>query len=538
MVGKYPRAVAVPDADPPAAHREQSSVRLAELVAALSLATDLGIGQPMEHILRSCRLSLRLADELSLDEEDRAITYYVALLAWTCCHADAYEQAAWFGDEIALHADTYDIDMAGIPLLAFMLRHAGAGRSLPARARAAGALIAGGFKEIEGWDMSHCQLAGVFALRLGLDQSVADALLQVFERWDGKGAPRQLGGEDLILPVRIVHLCEIAEVFHRRGGVDGAIAVARKRGGTQFDPALAELFCANAPDLLGELEEESSWSAVIKREPALGRVLTGPQLDSALEAVADFADLKSPYFAGHSRAASAIAAGAAERLGLPAEEVTAARRAALVQDLGRLGVPNSIWDKAGPLAQSELERVRLHPYLTERILAAAPGLAPLGALAAQHHERLDGSGYPKGLRADGLGPAARILAAADVYQALVEPRPHRPARTAEDAARELRLLARGGSLDGEAVNAVLAASGHRVRARPALPAGLTPRELEVLQHLVRGRSNKEIAAALYVTPKTVANHVAHIYAKIDVSSRAGASLFAMQHGLLGSNGEA
>jgi len=533
---QYARAVAVA-ADVQTAHREESSVRLAELVAALSLATDLGIGQPMEHILRSCRISLRLADELGLDEEDRAITYYVALLAWMCCHADAYEQAAWFGDDIALHADTYDIDMAGVPLLAFMLRHVGAGRSLPERARAAGALIAGGFKEIEGWEMTHCRLAGVFALRLGLDRAVSDALLQVFERWDGKGAPRQLAGEQLILPVRVVHLCEIAEVYHRRGGVDAAIEVARKRGGSHFDPALVELFCAKADELLAELDEEPSWRVVIEREPALRPVLRGPELDSRLEAVADFTDLKSPYFAGHSRAAAAIAAGAAERLGLPAGQVTAVRRAALVQDLGRLGVPNSIWDKAGALSEAQLERVRLHPYLTERILAAASGLAPLGALAAQHHERLDGSGYPKALRAEVLGTPARILAAADVYQALVEPRPHRPARSVEDAASELRLMASGGGLDGEAVNAVLAAAGHRVRIRPALPAGLTPREAEVLQHLARGRSNKEIAAALYITPKTVANHVEHIYAKIEVSSRAGASLFAMHHGLLGASGE-
>lgn len=523
--------------DAQAARGDQSSVRLAELVAALSLATDLGIGQPMEHILRSCRISLRLADELDLDEEERAITYYVALLAWMCCHADAYEQAAWFGDDIVLHADTYDVDMAGIPLLAFLLRHLGSGRSLPERARAAGALIVGGLKDIEGWDMTHCHLAGVFALRLGLDQSVSDALLQVFERWDGKGAPRQLAGEQLIMPVRVVHLCEIAEVFHRRGGVDAAIEVARKRGGTQFDPDLVDLFCARAPALLAGLEEESSWSAVIDGEPALRPLLRGPELDSALEAVADFADLKSPYFAGHSRAAATLAAGAAERFGLPAGQVTAVRRAALVQDLGRLGVPNSIWDKSGPLTQSQLERVRLHPYLTERILAAAPGLAPLGALAAHHHERLDGSGYPKGLRADALGPPARILAAADVYQALLEPRPHRPARSAADAAAELRREARDGRLDGEVVNAVLGAAGHRVRGRPELPGGLTPREVEVLRHVARGASNKEIAATLYVAPKTVANHVAHIYSKIEVSSRAGASLYASRHGLLGGDGE-
>lgn len=515
----------------------QSSVRLAELVAALSLATDLGMGQPMEHILRSCRISMRLADELGLDEQDRAITYYVALLAWMCCHADAYEQAVWFDDDIALRADTYEVDMAGIPLLAFMLRHVGAGRSLPERARAAGALIVGGIKEIEGWDMTHCHLAAVFARRLGLDRSVSDALMQVFERWDGKGAPRKLTGEQLTLPVRVVHLCEIAEVFHRRGGVDAAIRVARERAGSQFDPGLVDLFCSRGPSLLAELEEESSWSAVIDREPALRPVLRGPELDSALEAVADFVDLKSPYFTGHSRAAASTAAAAAERLGIPTDQITVTRRAGLVQDLGRLGVSNSVWDKSGPLTQPQLERVRLHPYLTERILAAAPGLARLGALAAQHHERLDGSGYPKGLRADALGPPARILAAADVYQALIEPRPYREALSAGEAAAELNREARLGRLDGEAVNAVLAAAGHRVRGRAALPDGLTPREVDVLRHVARGSSNKEIAAALYIAPKTVANHIAHIYSKIEVSSRAGASLYASQHGLLGVDGQ-
>ena len=176
--------------------------------------------------------------------------------------------------------------------------------------------------------------------------------------------------------------------------------------------------------------------------------------------------------------------------------------------------------------------MRLHPYLAERVLAAAPGLSGLGALAGQQAERLDGSGYPRGLTGTALGPAARILAATTVYSALRAPRPHRPQRAADEAEAELRGEVRAGRLDGEAVDAVLRASGHRVRRRREWPSGLTPREIDVLRLLVRGMTNGQIGERLVVAPKTVANHVAHIYEKIGCNSRAAASLFAMRHGLV------
>jgi HD-GYP domain-containing protein (c-di-GMP phosphodiesterase class II) len=506
---------------------------LAELVGTLTLATDLGLGQPMEHCLRSTLLALRLGERAEIDQDERAMTYYVGLLAWVCCHADAHEQTTWFGDDIALRADSYDVDMVGLPMLAFMLRHVGAGSSAAQRARTLGSFLTGGIKTAEGFDMTHCTLASSLSRQLGLSESVGNAVLQVFERWDGKGAPNGLRGEELVLPVRLVHIAEIAEVHHRIGGVPAAIEVARKRSGTQFDPSLADLFCETAAELLAELDRASSWEVVIEAEPELGRRLDEAELDAALEAMADFTDLKSPFTAGHSRGVADLAAEAGTRLGIGDQEVNLLRRAGLLHDLGRLGISNTVWDKPGPLSDPELERVRLHPYLTERMLSLSPALAPLGAVAAQHHERLDGSGYPQGLTGDALTPASRILAAADVYHAMTEPRPHRPARSAEQAADELRAEARLGRLDGDAVNGVLGAAGHRVGRRPERPGGLTPREVEVLVLLARGRSNKEIAAELFVTPKTVSNHVEHIYTKIDVSSRAAATLFATQHGLLG-----
>jgi DNA-binding CsgD family transcriptional regulator len=198
-----------------------------------------------------------------------------------------------------------------------------------------------------------------------------------------------------------------------------------------------------------------------------------------------------------------------------------------------VGVSAGVWTKAGALSEREWEQVRLHPYYTERVLARPGRLARLGALAALHHERLDGSGYHRGAPAALLSPAARILAAADAYQAMTEPRPYRPARGAELAADELRREVRAGRLDRDAVDGVLAAAGHRVqRGRRPFVAGLTEREVEVLRLVARGHSKKEIAARLVIAEKTADNHVQHIYEKIGVSTRAGATLFAMEQHLL------
>jgi HD-GYP domain-containing protein (c-di-GMP phosphodiesterase class II) len=283
---------------------------------------------------------------------------------------------------------------------------------------------------------------------------------------------------------------------------------------------------------LGGLDAVAAWEGVIGAEPALAVVLSGQRFDEALGAVADFVDLKSPYTLGHARGVAELAGGAAELLGLSSAEARALRRAALVQGFGRLGVSNSIWDKPGPLGAGEWERVRMHPYLTERMLSQSAALAPLGVIAAQHRERLDGSGYPRGLSGGAISRPGRILGVADAYQSMREPRPYRPARTAAEAAAELRVEVRAGRLDGDAADAVLAVAGHRVPRRRQGPAGLTAREVEVLRLLARGLSNRQIGQRLVITPKTAGNHVERIYAKIDASNRAAAGLFAVQHGLL------
>jgi HD-GYP domain-containing protein (c-di-GMP phosphodiesterase class II)/DNA-binding CsgD family transcriptional regulator len=514
------------------APRTQTGVRLAELIATISLGTDLGMGQPMEHVMRQSLIALRLSERLGLDHTTRGVVYYVGLISWVGCHVDAYEQAKWFGDDMALKNDARRVDMAGVAARAFIMSHVGAGRRLMERARLGVEFLGDGRRAASEMIENHWLATNELAARLGLGEKVRESLYQTFERWDGKGVPAEAKGDEILMPARLVNLADVVEVYHRNGGVEAAIAVARERSGSQFDPALVDVFCADASLLFSDIDSLTTWPAVIDAEPALEIVLSDDELESALEAIADFTDLKSPWTIGHSRGVADLACAATRVYRLSDDAAKLVRRAGLVHDLGRLGVSNAIWDKRGPLTAAELERVRLHPYLTERMLASSRALASVGAIAVQHHERLDGSGYPRGLSGDALTPAGRILAAADAYHAMTEPRPHRAALAPQEAAAELRSGVRQALFDGEAVEAVLHAAGHPVNRRREWPSGLTSREVEVLGLLVRGLSNKEIAEQLVISPKTAGSHVEHIYAKIGVSNRAQASLFAVKHGLM------
>ncbi len=511
---------------------DRAHVRLAELVAALSLGVDLGFGQPMEHVLRQCLIALRLAELVGLDEQERAVVYYTALLVNVGCHSDAYEQAKWFGDDIALKSGKYQYEFPSVRGTAATMRLLGSGNPPLHRVRVGLEFALSGRRDMDDMIAQHSALARALAEQLGLAPAVLEALGAAYEQWDGRGWPVGLEGEQVPVAARVAQLAEFVEVAHREGGNRAATELARGRAGKQFDPQLAELMCEEADMILAGLDEVGTWDAVIDAEPALAVMLSAERFDAALLAVANFVDLKSPYTLGHARAVADLSGQAGTALGLPADAVLTLRRAGLVHDLGRLGVSNAIWDKRGPLGAGEWERVRMHPYLTERMLHKSHALAPLGAIAVQHRERLDGSGYPHGLSGAAISRPARIVGAADAYQAMREPRPYRPQRSAADAAAELRAEVKAGRLDAEAVEAVLGAAGHRVSRRREGPAGLTPREVDVLRLLALGLSNKEIAARLVIAPKTVGSHVEHIYAKIGASSRATASLFAMQHGLL------
>jgi len=321
--------------------------------------------------------------------------------------------------------------------------------------------------------------------------------------------------------------------FDRLGGSEVAVRAVRERAGTILDPGLCESFAVVAGRLLAEVEGGDALERVLEVEPRPWRLASGAGLDSVARAFADVVDLKSPFFHGHSAGVAELAENAAGAVGLDVEEAAALRLAALLHDVGRAAVSTGVWEKRTPLTVAEWERVRLHPYHSERVLVRSSVLAPLAPVAGMHHERLDGSGYYRGAKAASLPPSARLLAAADVYQAMTQDRPHRAALTPELAARELEAEARRGRLDPEAVRAVCAAGGNRPSKRRSVsPAGLSEREVEVLRLLAQGCSNREIGRQLWISPKTAGHHVQHIYAKIGASTRAAAALFAMEHDLL------
>jgi HD-GYP domain-containing protein (c-di-GMP phosphodiesterase class II) len=379
----------------------------------------------------------------------------------------------------------------------------------------------------------HCEVAQRLARRLGFGESLIACLGQVYERWDGKGLPRKLKGDQVAQAVQLVTLAQDAVVWTRIGGPDAAVATVRKRSGGAYQPRMAERFCELAETIVAGLDDEPSWESVLALEPGAGTTLSDEEFDRSCEALADFADIKSPYLVGHSPAVAALAAGAGRRLGLVEADVIALRRAGLLHDIGRVGVSAGIWGKATSLSDREWEQVRLHAYYTDRILARPEPLSRLGALASQHHERIDGSGYHRASSGQALSPTARILGAADAYQAMTEARPHRPAFSPDQAAEELRREVRSGRLDPDAVHAVLAEAGHDVpRTRRERPAGLSEREVEVLRLMARGHSNRVMAEQLYLSPDTIKHHIQHIYDKVGVATRAGATLFAMENGLL------
>ncbi len=407
--------------------RDPGRVRLAELVAALSLGIDLGFGQPMEHVLRQCMIALRLAECVGLGDEERSVVYYTALLVNVGCHSDAHEQAKWFGDDIALKSGKYDHELGSLSGVLATLRMVGSGNPPLHRFRVGLEFAVSGHHDLDGMIEQHAALARRLAEELGLSIGVQEAVGAAYEQWDGKGWPGDLKGGEIPIASRLAQIGEFVEVAHRIGGTGAAIALAEKRAGSQFDPTLAAALCANAGTILDDLDAGPTWDAVIGAEPALGVLLSDAEFDRALLAIADFVDLKSPYTLGHARAVSELAAEAGTKLGLEDEEVGILRRAGLANDLGRLGVSNAIWDKRGTLGAGEWERVRMHPYLTERMLHQSIALAPLGAIAVQNRERLDGSGYPRGLSGGAISMPARVLGAADAYQSMCELRPYREA---------------------------------------------------------------------------------------------------------------
>jgi HD-GYP domain-containing protein (c-di-GMP phosphodiesterase class II) len=525
---------------PPPGH-----VRTADLLSALSLAADLAVGLPAEHAVKSCYLGMRIANRLQVSPEQQIGLYYAELLMDVGCTAWTSHLARYIlTDEIAARRDYFFFtdDHNPLEVMGWLKDYVAAGQ--PAHVRAQQVLnfaLHGKESTREGF-RNTCEVAGRFAQRLGMPEVVQTALFSVFEQWDGSG-PAGTRGEAVPLISRIVYVTCFLEAFHHVGGRAAAMRLAAERAGKAFDPTVVDAFLAIASEetLWDTLEQESVWMRVLAMEPhSAYRYIKEEKLEDIAMAFADFADLKAFYSTGHSRRVGDLAEQMAEQMRLPEAEVTTIRRAALMHDLGLVAVPSfSLHKPHSQLSQVEWERLRLHPYHAERILARVSVLAPVVPLIAAHHERLDGQGYFRGLSGAQIPLGARIIAVADRYDELTHDTPDQSAIDQEAALQRMsdevghalcpdafRALAEGLRISGST------ALSRRTNRSPAWPAGLTDREIEIVRLLATGLSRPEMARHLGVSEHTVRHHLEHIYGKVGASTRVGATLFAIEHGLL------
>jgi HD-GYP domain-containing protein (c-di-GMP phosphodiesterase class II) len=527
-------------ADPSSTTSTDGASTTAQLVAALSLAEDLGVGLPLEHTLRACYIGLHIAAELNLDADTREDVFWTVLLKDTGCTGFNTQAAAFIrGDEIAAKRQLlFYMDGGKVrDTLEWATTYVGSQLNPMARAgRVADFMINGRDFFREGF-FSATEVAGRIAARLGMRPEVCTALSAYFERWDGKGMPRGLHGEAILVASRVAYASTYFEVFHHLGGRDAARRVAQSRRESAFDPAVVDAFLrvSGRPGFWGPLQSESILETVLPLKPGRpAAIAQGPDLDAVAHAFADFVDMKSPYFAGHSRRVATLASNLGRRLKLGAAETSALHRAALMHDAGFVAVPSFTVNKPpGERSRADHEEILRHPQHGETFLRPAAALAPERIMIATHHERPDGRG-PRGLAWEQVPVGARVIAVVDRFDELTHDQPGALPLNAEQALRQLRAEA-GTGLDPDVLRTLvdeLGGSNGSASARDAWPASLTEREVEVLRLLGRGMSRREVAKELVISDATARHHLEHIYDKIGVSTRVAAVLFAMEHGLL------
>lgn len=419
-------------------HAGHGEIPLSGLIGALSYALDIAEGEPPGHAVKSCLIGMRVAHVLELDRRARSDLFYALLLKDAGCSANSAHMAALFGaDDQRAKRTSKVVDWAR-PLPAFLwsLRTVAPRGSLRARAKRLMAIKNEG-EVTRALMQARCDRGAEIARKLGFTDATAEAIRTLDEHWDGHGQPRRLQGEQIPLLGRILCLSQTMEVFHRARGAALAWRVAESRSGQWFDPAVVEA--------LGSFREDAAFWASLA-DPDLSAVeppdralrADDERLDRIADGFAAIIDAKSPWTHQHSYREGAIATSIAGVLGLEPRTVRDLWRAAQLHDIGKLGISNRILDKPGPLSVDEVEKVKEHPVLTRRILERTPCFEELAPLASSHHERLDGSGYPLALRGNDLSMPMRVLAVADVYEALTAERPYRPARSTPEALQIMR----------------------------------------------------------------------------------------------------
>ena len=506
-------------------------VRLAELCAATSLITDMGTGQPAAHGLRTCLVAMRLADGLSLGSDVRGELFYVSLLRFLGCTADAHQVAAMAGgDEVRFLSGMAPVTM-GSPReeIRQMIGLVAGGQRVPQRLRALARVLTDP-KGKQRLFEAHCEVAARLAVEMGLPGRVADALAVAYARWDGRGVPADVGETDIPMSVRVSIVARDLELWARETGDEATCRTLARRRGRAYDPEVVDAALDIGVEALRGGGADNLWERVLALEPQPQATMVGEALDRALGALGDFADLKLPERTGYARRVARLVSAAAEIANLDRADSETAVRAALVHDVGVVAVPAHVWRQSPTAPNAVWEQVRLHPYWSQRTLSRCPALEAVATVAGRHHERIDASGYPAGLDGD-LGRPAGLLASAVAFDELMSRSGDR--RDSAGAAGALMGLVARGALDRGDVAAVLGAAGASVPlVEVPRPAGLTEREVDVLGLLAHGHTNREIAEALGISVKTVGAHVEHIYTKAGVRSRAAATLFAMQHDLV------
>jgi HD-GYP domain-containing protein (c-di-GMP phosphodiesterase class II) len=506
---------------------------MADIIGSLSLVADAGFGLPPEESMRSCLVATALARHLGLSEPETSDVFYTALLEHVGCSGSAHEAAGAYGDEMGLYAAAVVTDDTLRDELFTMLPRLLRGRPWSDRLRVLAFSLTRGNQFGRTFVASVCEVGQSTTRRLGLSEGVQRGVHDVFEGWNGRGGFQGLKGESVPVQSRVTRLAGIATRFAHIGGPELATETVRRRSGGMLDPTMAELFVANARAILEVADVADPHLALLDAEPSPARTAPASRLSEIAAVFGDVADLKSTYTLGHSSGVAELARTAGHRIGLDATALASLDVAARLHDIGRVGVSDEIWERPGPLTAMQWEQVRLHAYHSERILARSSALRPSATIAGMHHERLDGSGYHRGSTAREQSLGARILAAADAWQAMTQDRAHRPALGPAAAAERIRSDVDAGRLDGDAAAAVVEAAGQpRPRSSITRPAGLSEREVEVLRAVARGLTNREIGESFEISPRTAEHHVQHVYDKIGVSSRAAAAIFALEHGLI------
>lgn len=421
----------------PISSQSTPSISLAELVRAFSYALDITEGQPPGHCVRACWIGSHIGREIGLGAADRSELYFTLLLKDLGCSSNAARICELYqADDLAFKQGYKTVGTSLAATLLFIARKTAAARPFRERASAIGNILSNGDTIAQELILSRCTRGADIARRLRFSEAVADGIYRLDEHWDGSGRPGRLAGERIPLFSRIALLAQVADVFHNHAGQDAAIGEVERRSGSWFDPRLADAFSrvARRPEFWLGLKSP----VVDSRLAALGcadeiRAVDDSYLDDIAAAFGQVIDAKSPYTAGHSSRVADLAGGIGALMGVPESRRPWLHRAALLHDIGKLGVSNAILDKPAALDEREWVSMRSHAAHTREILGRVGVFADIAPVAAAHHERLDGKGYPLGLSEQQIGSETRIITICDFYDALTADRPYRAAMPRDKA---------------------------------------------------------------------------------------------------------